>query len=232
MRSEAGKRKGRGGRVGSKVSVDAKAGAIELCIPANGRLEETREKVCIMTRIIRKSFVGSPAPGLSGVPSTLPNGVAANSGGTTNAVHDILKVLPPSLATFVANLPPIEGPSPDVDFVISICLQSNITPATGKLGTFQQLQVGAAPSTSDLSGSSKFKQTRERQHGKRKGSERQDDDDTSSIQSQPLPRDAFKIRQIQLQKSRASGAAATSSRTGGSVSYGSGFSGDLSASSG
>ncbi|KAL0376116.1 UNVERIFIED_CONTAM: Cleavage stimulation factor subunit [Sesamum calycinum] len=117
------------------------------------------------------------------------------------------------------------GPSPDVDFVISICLQSNITTASRKSGTPQQLSAGPAPSTSDLSGSSKFKQTRDRQPGKRKDSERQDDDDTSTVQSQPLPRDAFKIRQ--LQKSRA-----TSSRTGGSASYGSGFSGDLSGSSG
>ncbi|KAK6120966.1 hypothetical protein DH2020_045293 [Rehmannia glutinosa] len=157
---------------------------------------------------------GPPAPGISGVP--LPNGVTVNSGGTT-AIDDILKVLPPSLATFVANLPAVEGPSPDVDFVISICLQSNITSSvSGKSGTPQQLQAGPAPSTSDVSGSSKFKQTRDRQPGKRKDSERQDDDDTSTVQSQPLPRDAFKMRQ--LQKARA-----TSSRTGGSASYGSGF---------
>ncbi|KAL2231584.1 cleavage stimulation factor subunit 77 [Sesamum indicum] len=162
---------------------------------------------------------------LSGVSSTLPNGTSADSGGTTSAINDVLKVLPPSLATFVANLPAVEGPSPDVDFVISICLQSNITSASRKSGTPQQLSAGPAPSTSDLSGSSKFKQTRDRQPGKRKDSERQDDDDTSTVQSQPLPRDAFKIRQ--LQKSRA-----TSSRTGGSASYGSGFSGDLSGSSG
>ncbi|KAK6143519.1 hypothetical protein DH2020_023867 [Rehmannia glutinosa] len=166
---------------------------------------------------------GPPAPGISGVP--LPNGVTVNSGGTT-AIDDILKVLPPSLATFVANLPAVEGPSPDVDFVISICLQSNITSSvSGKSGTPQQLQAGPAPSTSDVSGSSKFKQTRDRQPGKRKDSERQDDDDTSTVQSQPLPRDAFKMRQ--LQKARA-----TSSRTGGSASYGSGFSGDFSGSSG
>ncbi|PIN08277.1 hypothetical protein CDL12_19146 [Handroanthus impetiginosus] len=117
----------------------------------------------------------------------------------------------------------ILGPSPDVDFVISICLQSNITSARGKSGTPQH--SGPAPSTSDLSGSSRLKQTRDGQSGKRRPSERQDDDDTSTVQSQPVPRDAFKIRQ--LRKVRA-----TSSRTGGSTSYGSGFSGDFSGSSG
>lgn len=61
------------------------------------------------------------------------------------------------------------GPCPDVDFVLSICLQTNIPSATGK--SPQQLQVGPVPSSSDLSGSSKFKQTRDRQPGKRKSSE-------------------------------------------------------------
>ncbi|KAL0348373.1 UNVERIFIED_CONTAM: Cleavage stimulation factor subunit [Sesamum angustifolium] len=45
---------------------------------------------------------------LSGA-STLPNGTAPDSGGTTSAINDVLKVLPPSLATFVANLPAVEG---------------------------------------------------------------------------------------------------------------------------
>ncbi|KAL0386999.1 UNVERIFIED_CONTAM: Cleavage stimulation factor subunit [Sesamum radiatum] len=45
---------------------------------------------------------------LSGA-STLPNGTTPDSGGTTSAINDVLKVLPPSLATFVANLPAVEG---------------------------------------------------------------------------------------------------------------------------
>ncbi|KAL6514583.1 Cleavage stimulation factor subunit 77 [Orobanche gracilis] len=163
---------------------------------------------------------GLAARGIFVAPITLPNGEAVDPGGTT-AISDILKLVPPPLAAFATNLPAIEGPSPDADFVISICLQSNIASVSGKSGTPQQPQAGPAPSTSDISGSSKFKQ---RQPGKRK-QERQDDDDTSTVQSQPLPRDAFKMRQ--LQKARAS-----SSYTGGSTSYGSGFSGDLSGSSG
>lgn len=58
------------------------------------------------------------------------------------------------------------GPSPDVDFVISVCLQSNIPLPTGK--SMAPAQGGSAPSTSDLSGSSKYKSTRDRQAGKRK----------------------------------------------------------------
>lgn len=73
----------------------------------------------------------------------------------------------------------LPGPSPDVDFVLSICLQSNF-PAkqAGKPGTTsKQLQGVAAPSSSDISGSNKshllpnsssYKPTRDRQTGKRK----------------------------------------------------------------
>ncbi|KAL9141530.1 hypothetical protein ABFS82_14G110600 [Erythranthe guttata] len=165
---------------------------------------------------------GHSAPALSDVSNTTQNGSTINNGVTTTATNDILKNLPPSLAMFVATLPPVEGPSPDVDVVISICLQSNLMPAGGKIGTPQQLQTGPAPSTSDVSGSSKFKQTRDR---KRK--QRQDEDETSTVQSQPGPRDAFKMRQLQKAQN-----ANSSSRTGGSASYGSGFSGDRSVSSG
>lgn len=56
-------------------------------------------------------------------------------------------------------------PSPDVDFVMSILLQSNITSSITKPGISHQ----PGRSTSDMSGSSKFKQIRGRQPGKRKG---------------------------------------------------------------
>ncbi|KAL3651794.1 Cleavage stimulation factor subunit 77 [Castilleja foliolosa] len=169
-----------------------------------------------------RSQPGPPAPGISNVPNALPNGIAVNSGGAATATNDVLKALPPSVATFVLNLPPVEGPSPDVDFVISICLQSNIASVSG---TPQQLQGGPAPSTSDVSGSSKFNQTRGR-HGKRKDSQRQEEDEVTIVQ--PLPKDAFKMRQLQKARAAATSRAGTGT---GSASYGSGFSGDLSGSS-
>ncbi|CAH9057643.1 unnamed protein product [Cuscuta europaea] len=139
--------------------------------------------------------------------------IPLSSNGPPNAIDDLLKSLPPALAAFASNLPAVEGPSPDADFVISICLQSNIP---------------SIPSMSDRSDSSNKYQTRDRRPGKRKDMDsRKDDDDTGSVQStQPVPRDFFRIRQ--LQKSMlASGA---SSHTTGSVSYGSGISGELSGS--
>lgn len=53
----------------------------------------------------------------------------------------------------------------------------------------------------------------------------QEDNESTTVQSQPLPKDFFRIRQIQ--KARG----ATSSQTG-SASYGSAISGDMSGSTG
>lgn len=172
---------------------------------------------------------GTATPTLPGVPSTLLGNTLSN-GGASNPLHGSMKVLPPALLNFAANLPAVDGPSPDVDFVISICLQSNLTSATAVSVARPQLQVGSAPSTSNISGSNNYKQGR--LSGKRKDSERQEDDDTSTTQSQPLPRDAFKIRQLQKAWVTSSRGGGGSVSYGGSASYGSGFSGDLSASSG
>ncbi|CAL0317401.1 unnamed protein product [Lupinus luteus] len=164
------------------------------------------------------------------------------AGAGTNAFDEILKATPPALVAFLSNLPAVEGPTPNVDIVLSICLQSDLlTSQSGKTVIPTQLQSGktvvstplpAGPATSELSGSNKshpvasglsFKPTNNRQYGKRKDSERQEDDDTTTVQSQPPPRDAFRIRQYQ--KARMGSTSQT-----GSVSYGSQFSGDLSGS--
>ncbi|XP_030952136.1 cleavage stimulation factor subunit 77-like [Quercus lobata] len=180
--------------------------------------------------------------GMEILPSTTASSNLSNpivsivGGGTTNAFDEILKATPPALVAFLASLPAVEGPAPDVDIVLSICLQSDIPAGySGKSGaSLAQLSGGPAPSLSDVSGSSKahpilsgssFKPTRDRQSGKRKDLDRQEDDETVTVQSQPLPRDVFRIRQIQ--KARAG----TTSQTG-SASYGSALSGDLSGSTG
>ncbi|XP_024020703.1 cleavage stimulation factor subunit 77 [Morus notabilis] len=171
-------------------------------------------------------------PGIPAASRTLSNPVVTIlSGQATNAFDDVLQATPPTLLAFLTNLPAVEGPTPNVDVVLSICLQSDLPAAPAgnvKSGTAtMQLRSGAAPTTSDLSGSTKphpvpsassFKPNR----GKRKDVDRQDDydDDTRTVQSQPLPRDAFRIRQFQK-------ARRTASQTG-SASYGSALSGDLS----
>lgn len=154
--------------------------------------------------------------------------------GNTKAVEEILKVMSPALVAFITHLPAVEGPSLDVDLVLSILLQSNIpTGQVGKPASAQQAAVGTTPTTSDISGSSRTRQNpngsshrlpREGPSGKRKDLDRQEDDETTTIQSRPLPRDVFRIRQIQ----RARGV--SNSQTGSAASGGSAFSGDQSVS--
>ncbi|EHA8589430.1 Cleavage stimulation factor subunit 77 [Cocos nucifera] len=162
--------------------------------------------------------------------STTTSSVALVGSGYTKAVDEILKVVSPALLAFIAHLPAVEGPSPDVDMILSILLQST----AGPLGkpTTQQIPAGPAPSTSDLSGSSRTRMNpngssrlpREGHSGKRKDFDRKEDDESITVQSRPLPRDVFRLRQ--LQRSRG----VSSSQTGSVVSGGSAFSGEQSVS--
>ncbi|KAF6151883.1 hypothetical protein GIB67_010457 [Kingdonia uniflora] len=95
---------------------------------------------------------GVPAISSSVIPTP---SVALVGGGTTKSLEDILKVMPQALVAFIGHLPAVEGPSPAVDIVLSILMQSNIPGGqVGKLGTSsQQLASGPAPATSDLSSS-------------------------------------------------------------------------------
>ncbi|KAI5434599.1 Cleavage stimulation factor subunit 77, variant 2 [Lathyrus oleraceus] len=135
-----------------------------------------------------------------------------------NAFDEILKATPPALVAFLASLPTVYGPTPNVDIVLSICLQNDLPIGqSGKTVIQSQLPGGPAPATSELSDS--------KHCGKRKELDTQEDDETTSLQSQPPPRDAFRIRQFL--KARANSTSQT-----GSVSYGSALSGDLSGSTG
>ncbi|KAH0469186.1 hypothetical protein IEQ34_002418 [Dendrobium chrysotoxum] len=164
--------------------------------------------------------------------SELPTFSNSIGSGNYKRADDILKSVSPALAAFITNLPAVEGPYPDVDVVLSILLQYS-TPAgtTGKTYSNQQAVACAGPSTSDLSGSSKTRLNpngssrrypREGHSAIRKDIDRQEDDEVTTVQSRPLPRDLFRIRQIQ--KSRG----ATASQTGSAASAGSAFSGDQS----
>ncbi|XVE68511.1 hypothetical protein DITRI_Ditri09bG0073900 [Diplodiscus trichospermus] len=185
--------------------------------------------------IVAASNLLNPMVAVGGAaPNPLPNPMdSVVDGGSANAFDEVLKATPPALLAFLTSLPALEGPTPNVDIVLSICLQNDIQSGqTKKSATLPSRRTtGPAPSTSDLSGSSKSHpvpssssfRPRDRQLGKRKDLDRQEEDETSTVQSQPLPRDVFRIRQIQ--KARGGSASQT-----GSVSYGSALSGDLSGS--
>ncbi|CAN1266645.1 Cleavage stimulation factor subunit 77 [Linum perenne] len=175
-----------------------------------------------------------------------PRQKPGNSGATmttTGAFDEVLKATPPALLSFLSNLPIVEGPSPNVDIVLSICLQSEApatAPPTGGVGKGRKGGGGSHQATSDLSGSTKshpvpsgssFKHQNNRQSGKRKDFGRQEEEESSTVQSQPAPpRDVFRLRQIR--KASRIGTAAVGASQTGSTSYGSAFSGDLSGSTG
>ncbi|EEF43014.1 cleavage stimulation factor subunit 77 isoform X1 [Ricinus communis] len=172
--------------------------------------------------------LSTTATGFGSASNPSSNTIVGLVGSGANAFDEILKATPPALISFLSTLPTVEGPTPNVDIVLSICLQSELTNGQmGKLGTSPAVPAPPAPATSDLSGSSKsrpvLKPSRDRQSGKRKDIERQEEDETATVQSQPLPRDIFRIRHSQ--KARVG----TASQTG-SASYGSALSGDLSGS--
>ncbi|XP_027924446.1 cleavage stimulation factor subunit 77 isoform X6 [Vigna unguiculata] len=74
------------------------------------------------------------------------------AGAGTNAFDEILKATPPALVAFLANLPAVEGPTPNVDIVLSICLQSDLpTGQSAKTGISTQVQTGKAGIPSQLS---------------------------------------------------------------------------------
>ncbi|PKA61851.1 hypothetical protein AXF42_Ash008683 [Apostasia shenzhenica] len=172
---------------------------------------------------------GSELPAVSN--SVILAGTSLTGSRSSKAVDEILKSLSPALVAFISNLPVVEGPSPDVDAVLAILLQSNIAAvATGKPPTSHQ-PPGLGPSTSDLSGSSKTwlhpngSSYRQPSSSKRKDLESKDDDELTTVQSKPLPRDMFRLRQIQRSRG------ASTSQTGSAASVGSAFSGDQSISS-
>ncbi|XP_015698786.1 cleavage stimulation factor subunit 77 isoform X2 [Oryza brachyantha] len=168
---------------------------------------------------------------------------STTSSGYTKEIDEILKRLSPQMMSFITNLPAIEGmpmdarPSPDMDIVLSVLLQSTLP--VGHNVDKSGLQV-PGPATSDLSGPGKsglnqngsvHRPPRDGQSTKRKNSERargqEEDDTTTTVQSRAMPRDIFRLRQIQRSRGLGSSQSGSAAPSSGSV-----FSGDQSASSG
>ncbi|XBI24799.1 hypothetical protein VPH35_049851 [Triticum aestivum] len=148
--------------------------------------------------------------------------ISATSSGYTKEVDEIFKMLSPPLMSFITNLPAIEGPSPDIDIVLSVLLQSTL-PTGHDVGKPSAPVPG--PATSDLSGP-RNQNGSVRRPPKRKAVERQEEEDAAAAaQSRAMP-DIFRLRQIQ--RSRGGGPAQSGSAA---MSSGSMFSGEQSANS-
>lgn len=175
-------------------------------------------------------FSSSAKPVAASASNTFPSNVTATAThGSASTFDEIPKTTPPALLAFLANLPHVDGPTPNVDVVLSICLQSDLP--TGQTAKQNFVAKGNVPSQNDPSGPNRGgsqRLPRDRRATKRKGSDRQEDDDTASIQSQPLPTDVFRLRQMR----KARGISTSSQTPTGSASYGSAYSGELSGSTG
>ncbi|KAF8106049.1 hypothetical protein N665_0147s0008 [Sinapis alba] len=179
----------------------------------------------------KSEFSSSAKPVAASNSNTFQSNVTATAthGSANTAFDEIPKTTPPALLAFLANLPHVDGPTPNVDVVLSICLQSDLP--TGQTAKQSFTAKGNVPSQNDPSGPTRGgsqRLPRDRRATKRKGSDRQEDDDTASIQSQPLPTDVFRLRQMR----KARGISTSSQTPTGSASYGSAYSGELSGSTG
>ncbi|CAO2161573.1 unnamed protein product [Urochloa humidicola] len=159
---------------------------------------------------------------------------SATTSGYTKEVEDTLKMLSPATASFIKNLPAIEGPSPDIDVVLSVLLQSTLPVAqnAGKAGGTSELS-GVGKSGLNQNGSSHRPPRERRKDAGRHGV--QEEEDAATVQSQAaVPRDIFRLRQIQRSRGMGVGGAAGASQSGSSAfsfsGGGSAFSGDHSAS--
>ncbi|KFK43960.1 hypothetical protein AALP_AA1G196700 [Arabis alpina] len=176
----------------------------------------------------KSEFTNSANPVAASSLNTFPSNVAATTThASASTLDEIPKNTPPALLAFLANLPIVDGPTPNVDVVLSICLQCDLPTVKQSFAA-----KGNAPGQNDSSGPTRGGPqrgvSRDRRATKRKDSDRQEEDDTATIQSQPLPTDVFRLRQMR----KARGISTSSQTPTGSTSYGSAYSGELSGSTG
>ncbi|GJM93962.1 hypothetical protein PR202_ga10565 [Eleusine coracana subsp. coracana] len=178
--------------------------------------------------------------------SSEARGPEFSAGTHSKEVEEILKMLTPSTMSFVKNLPAIEGdltgPSPDIDVVLSVLLQSTLPVAQNVAKAGGVSDLSAVGRSGPNQNGSVHRPPRDGQSSRRKDIERQgakEEEDAAVKSRAALPRDVFRLRQIQ--KSRGglgataatqSGSSAFSFSAGGSAFSGGGsaFSGDQSAS--
>ncbi|KAL5726176.1 Cleavage stimulation factor subunit 77 [Ranunculus cassubicifolius] len=166
----------------------------------------------------------APGPVDLSTTTSTPN-IAPSGVGTTKSLPEILKLMPPVLVDFITHLPVVDGPSPNVDMVLSILLQSSV-PAGQVAPPLQQLPGAPAGSQKSQPNPNQPGFKSQGHSGKRKNQDRHDDDETTAIQSKPVPRDAFMFRQIR----KARGVTGSSSQTGSASGGGSMLSGEHSGS--
>ncbi|KAL6841494.1 hypothetical protein ACP4OV_028637 [Aristida adscensionis] len=157
--------------------------------------------------------------------------LSATASGYTKEVDDILKMLSPQAMSFVKNLPAIEGPSPDIDVVLGVLLQSTLPVAQNAVGKSDLSKPGLNQNGS-VHRPPRDGQTTRRRDIDRRGAPQEEDDATAQSRA-AVPRDIFRLRQIQRTRGGLGAAGAPSQSGSSAFSFsggGSAFSGDQSAS--
>lgn len=171
-------------------------------------------------------FMNSMMPGLPSMPGSVqPNAI---TGSASKSLDDALRYMPPTLVSFIVQLPAVNGPSPDVDTVITSLLQSDIPsgvndsalpfshhssafPGSGATGDVPSLSMGRPV----LNGST-LRSSRPGLPLKRKEPERQEDDESIPV-NRSFHKDIFRMRQMQRARALSSGQAGSTSGGSGAL---------------
>lgn len=170
-------------------------------------------------------FMNSMMPGIPSIPGSVQHNAIAGS--ASKSLDDALRYMSPNLVSFIVQLPVVNGPSPDVDMVISTLLQSDIPsgvndsslpfshpssalPGSSATGDFPALSKGWPVLNGSTARSSRILPN------KRKESERQEDDENVPV-NRPLQKDIFRMRQMQRARALNSGQAGSTSGGSGAL---------------
>lgn len=170
-------------------------------------------------------FMNSMMPGVPSIPGSVQHNAIAGS--ASKSLDDALRYMSPTLVSFIVQLPVVNGPSPDVDMVISTLLQSDIPsgvndsslpfshpssalPGSSATGDFPALSKGWPVLNGSTARSSRILPN------KRKESERQEDDENVPV-NRPLQKDIFRMRQMQRARALNSGQAGSTSGGSGAL---------------
>lgn len=170
-------------------------------------------------------FMNSMMPGIPSIPGSVQHNAIAGS--ASKSLDDALRYMSPNLVSFIVQLPVVNGPSPEVDMVISTLLQSDIPsgvndsslpfshpssalPGSSATGDFPALSKGWPVLNGSTARSSRILPN------KRKESERQEDDENVPV-NRPLQKDIFRMRQMQRARALNSGQAGSTSGGSGAL---------------
>lgn len=161
--------------------------------------------------------------------SMMPGSVQHNAiaGSASKSLDDALRYMSPTLVSFIVPIPAVNGPSPDVDMVISTLLQSDIPSGVNDSSlpfSHPSLPLPGSAATGDVPSLSKGRpvlngsalRSSRPAASKRKECEGPEDDESATV-NRSLPKDIFRMRQMQRARALSSGQAGSTSGGSGAL---------------